>query len=723
MLRRTADYFKKAKSFTVDVDREQKLGAQSMKATMGVAVERPNKLAVRTHGGGMDLDLVSDGKTLSVSIPPVKRYVQSKAPAALTDLGGDPITQSIVTSILQGTLLSELISDDPYKSLMDGVKTSAYVGEEVLDGVKTHHVKFTQDQFDWEVWVPVEGDPLPRKAVVDMTKTIANTPAAAQLKGQKFEMIQVFKGWKVGAAPDEKAFAFQPPAGFQKAESLMEALTGGAGAGREEVSPLVGKPAPDVRLKMLEKGEFMLKNHRDKDVVMLDFWATWCGPCVQELPILTQVAESYKGKGVAFFAINLNETPEQVKKFQDERKLKFPVALDTDGAVGTAYSANAIPLLVLIDKKGIVQSVHVGYNPSIKATLTKELDALLAGKSLPKEPAPADQAKAEAPKSEGLEPVWSASGDYVNVATDPKGRSIYAIQRRDRCDVLDLAGKPTRTFALEVAEQGMTVRPARQPGGADGFFAFRVWGHALAALKADGKKMWDQAGGDGVDDVWAADLDGDGADEMIVGYNGGTGLHVFSPEGKRVWKRTDFGNVWNVTAGDIDGDGKLEVINTSAQGKVHVSAAKDGAPVATLDSGIYATKVRVAHGRAKAPAKGDLILVVGSTLDQKRDAIAALGGDGKVLWTTKLPSESASGNVLAVSPDGTRAAVSFQHGLVCVVDLANGKILGQVTGQGFTPTVAWAVRGEGGENLLLVAGNFAVHAFRVKAGAVSPGNP
>ncbi len=57
---------------------------------------------------------------------------------------------------------------------------------------------------------------------------------------------------------------------------------------------------------------------------MLDFWATWCGPCVQELPILTQVAESYKGKGVAFFAINLNETPEQVKKFQDERKLKFP---------------------------------------------------------------------------------------------------------------------------------------------------------------------------------------------------------------------------------------------------------------------------------------------------------------------------------------------------------------------------------------------------------------
>ena len=88
---------------------------------------------------------------------------------------------------------------------------------------------------------------------------------------------------------------------------------------------------------------------------MLDFWATWCGPCVQELPILTEVAESYKGKGVAFFAINLRETPEQIKKFQEEKKLKFTVALDTEGDTGTAYNANAIPMLVLVDKKGVVR--------------------------------------------------------------------------------------------------------------------------------------------------------------------------------------------------------------------------------------------------------------------------------------------------------------------------------------------------------------------------------
>ena len=68
-----------------------------------------------------------------------------------------------------------------------------------------------------------------------------------------------------------------------------------------------------------------------------------------------------------------------------DKKLKFNVALDSDGAVSSPYHAEAIPMLLLIDKKGVVQSVHVGYDPGIKAVLKKELDAMLAGKDLAKE--------------------------------------------------------------------------------------------------------------------------------------------------------------------------------------------------------------------------------------------------------------------------------------------------------------------------------------------------
>jgi thiol-disulfide isomerase/thioredoxin len=388
-LQRAADYYKKAKSFTVDVEREQKIGPLALKTTLNVAVERPNKLAVRSKGPMPAIDVTSDGKTLTLSIGPVKKYTQSKAPATLGNMNGDPLTQQILMNTFMGTMVMELASADPYKSLMEGVKSSEYAGDEVLDGRKVQHLKFTQDQFDWEAWIAAEGDPVLRKVVMDITKTVANSPAAEQLKGQKVEMIQSFKDWKIDTPVEEKVFAFEAPAGFQKADSLMDALGGGGGKGgkepQEETSPLVGKPAPDINLSLAEKGKFQLKDHRDKDVVMIDFWATWCGPCVMELPILTEVADSYKDKGVVFYAINLRETTDKIKKFQEDKKLKFTVALDKDGAIGDVYKVEGIPTLVLVDKKGVVQSVHIGYNPGIKATLTKELDALLAGKDLAKE--------------------------------------------------------------------------------------------------------------------------------------------------------------------------------------------------------------------------------------------------------------------------------------------------------------------------------------------------
>jgi thiol-disulfide isomerase/thioredoxin len=175
--------------------------------------------------------------------------------------------------------------------------------------------------------------------------------------------------------------------GLRTVGFLFEGLGGAVAVAQHERSPLLGKPAPDVQLKLLDGGEFQLKSHRDKEIVMMDFWATWCAPCVRELPILADVAKTYKDKGVAFRAINLEEEPEKIREFLKKRELSITVALDSSGKVGSAYGAEAIPMLVLIDKKGIVQSVHVGYDPAIRKTLRKELDTLLAGKDLAKKSA------------------------------------------------------------------------------------------------------------------------------------------------------------------------------------------------------------------------------------------------------------------------------------------------------------------------------------------------
>ena len=378
VLKKTAELYKKAKSVAVEMNRVQKLGPAKMEMTTTVAFQRPNRLAVHSKTTMPVVDLVCDGKTLFLAIPSMKKYTEAEAPATFKDLMGD----QIAASSLQLTMLVDLCSDDPYKSLMEGVTNSSYAGLDTLEGgVKAHHMKFTQDQFDWEMWVAVDGDPLVNRVVIDLAKMVANSPAAAQLKGQKLEMVQDYKGWQLDKGIDEKSFAFAP-AGAEKVKSFMEGL----GGGKEAPSPLLGKPAPDVSLKLLEegKGEFKLKEHKGEHVVMLDFWATWCGPCVMELPILSEVAEAYKDKGVVFCAVNQQEEPAEIRTFLKEKKLNFTVALDSSGAVGNAYGASAIPLLVLIDKKGVVQSVHVGYNPGIKSTLKKELDTLLAGKDLAK---------------------------------------------------------------------------------------------------------------------------------------------------------------------------------------------------------------------------------------------------------------------------------------------------------------------------------------------------
>jgi hypothetical protein len=244
----------------------------------------------------------------------------------------------------------------------------------------------------------------------------------------------------------------------------------------------------------------------------------------------------------------------------------------------------------------------------------------------------------------------------------------------------------------------------------------------VLASKSDGAKLWEEEGGQGVDDVWAADLNGDGLDETIIGYNGNSGLHVFSSEGKRLWKRTELGNVWHVAAGDLDGDGMVEVISTSARGKVHVFDPKDGGPRPTLDARIYANMIRIAPKRAFAGANGDVALVVGNAAGGG-EAMVALQGDGKVLWTLELPGKGgAHCDSLAVAPDGTKAAVGLRGGVVCVVDLIHGKVVASAPDQGMTPMAAWASSPKDGEPLLLVATGRSVNAYRIKAGGITPKN-
>ena len=134
----------------------------------------------------------------------------------------------------------------------------------------------------------------------------------------------------------------------------------GGGAGME--SELVGKPAPDFELETLDGRRFRLSEQRKK-IVVVDFWATWCGPCRQTLPELVRAVDKYRDRDVVLLTVNLQETPEAIKAMMALQGLKMPVGLDHNGAVAEKYAAVAIPQTVIIDGNGNVARLFVGGGP------------------------------------------------------------------------------------------------------------------------------------------------------------------------------------------------------------------------------------------------------------------------------------------------------------------------------------------------------------------------
>ena len=152
------------------------------------------------------------------------------------------------------------------------------------------------------------------------------------------------------------------------------------GSAEQKSSPklLTGKAAPGFEASLLNGKKFNIAEQKGK-VVILDFWATWCGPCVRGLPILQEVTSSFDNKKVRFVAVNQGENKKTINQFLKSKNLtKLTVALDKTSAVGNSYKVKGIPQTVVIDQEGIVRFVHVGFSSSIGKQLEKEIKELLS---------------------------------------------------------------------------------------------------------------------------------------------------------------------------------------------------------------------------------------------------------------------------------------------------------------------------------------------------------
>lgn len=120
----------------------------------------------------------------------------------------------------------------------------------------------------------------------------------------------------------------------------------------------VGDAAPDFTAVLTDGTEFTLSEQQGK-VVLLNFWATWCGPCVREMPAFEKLYGEY-GEDIAILAVNCMESEDIVKAFQAENGYTFPIACDPEGDVSLKYPSQGIPYTLVIDEEGIIQNIYVG---------------------------------------------------------------------------------------------------------------------------------------------------------------------------------------------------------------------------------------------------------------------------------------------------------------------------------------------------------------------------
>ncbi len=139
-----------------------------------------------------------------------------------------------------------------------------------------------------------------------------------------------------------------------------------------------GARAPAIGLKD-RQGKLVQLDALKGKVVLVDFWASWCAPCKEELPELEKLYKKYADKGFVIVGVNIDEEPSNMDRFLKGQKLSFTIVRDTaDHAVAGRYKPTKMPSSYLIDKKGIVRHVHAGFKASDKATFDKEISALLA---------------------------------------------------------------------------------------------------------------------------------------------------------------------------------------------------------------------------------------------------------------------------------------------------------------------------------------------------------
>lgn len=134
--------------------------------------------------------------------------------------------------------------------------------------------------------------------------------------------------------------------------------------------------APDFTLRSLNGPNLRLAEQRGR-VVLVNFWATWCGPCKQEMPHLNRLYDKYRSAGFVLLGVNVDEDPGLAAGTASKLGMHFPVLLDSEKAVSRLYDLQSMPSTVLIDRDGRVRYLHRGYREGLEEAYERQIRELV----------------------------------------------------------------------------------------------------------------------------------------------------------------------------------------------------------------------------------------------------------------------------------------------------------------------------------------------------------
>ena len=141
-------------------------------------------------------------------------------------------------------------------------------------------------------------------------------------------------------------------------------------------SGMEGQPAPDFALQSSTGENLRLSEYRG-DVVMINFWATWCGPCRQEMPLLDELYSRYQRVGFSLLGVNIDDDSRRAMQMIEELGVNFPVLFDARKEVSELYEVEAMPVTVIVDREGNVRYIHHGYKPGYEDKYLDQIRSLL----------------------------------------------------------------------------------------------------------------------------------------------------------------------------------------------------------------------------------------------------------------------------------------------------------------------------------------------------------